>query len=69
MSRAFCCTTPSPCSPPGCTYDLLAPGWQQEHWNLGPGRKGMGAHRNWLVWVSTNHLHSIMGLEEPTRTV
>ncbi len=49
---------------PGRTYDLLGPGWQQEHWNMGPGRKGMGAHRNWLPWISINHLHSIMGLEE-----
>lgn len=49
---------------PGRTYDLLGPGWQQEHWNMGPGRKGMGAHRNWLPWISTNHLHGIMGLEQ-----
>ena len=49
---------------PGRTYDLLGPGWQQEHWNMGPGRKGMGAHRNWLPWVSINHLNSITGLEE-----
>ena len=49
---------------PGRTYDLLGPGWQQEHWNMGPGRKGMGAHRNWLPWISINHLHGIMGLEE-----
>jgi hypothetical protein len=48
---------------PGRTYDMLGPGWQQEHWNMGPGRKGMGAHRNWLPWVSMNHLNGIMGLE------
>ncbi len=48
---------------PGRTYDLLGPGWQQEHWTLGPGRKGMGAHRNWLPWISMNHLNGIMGLE------
>jgi len=48
---------------PGRTYDLLGPGWQQEHWTLGPGRKGYGAHRNWLAWVSINHLNGIMGLE------
>jgi hypothetical protein len=49
---------------PGRTYDMLGPGWQQEHWNMGPGRKGMGAHRNWLPWVSMNHLNGILGLEE-----
>jgi hypothetical protein len=49
---------------PGRTYDLLGPGWHQEHWNMGPGRKGMGAHRNWLVWVSANHINGIVGLEE-----
>ena len=48
---------------PGRTYDLLGPGWQQEHWSLGPGRKGMGAHRNWLPWISINHLNGIMALE------
>ena len=48
---------------PGRTYDLLGPGWQQEHWGMGPNR-GFGAHRSWLPWVSVNHLHGITGLEE-----
>jgi hypothetical protein len=48
---------------PGRTYDLLGPGWQQEHWNLGMQR-GFGGHRGWLGWVTTNHLYSITGLEE-----
>lgn len=48
---------------PGRTYDLLGPGWQQEHWKMGPVR-GVGAHRTWLPWVSINHLHGITGLEE-----
>ena len=48
---------------PGRTYDLLGPGWQQEHWKMGPVR-GIGAHRTWLPWVSINHLHGITGLEE-----
>lgn len=30
---------------------------------MGPGRKGMGAHRNWLVWVSANHINGIIGLK------
>jgi hypothetical protein len=49
---------------PGRTYDLLGPGWQQEHWRMGPGGRGFGAHRTWLPWVSVNHLHGITGLEE-----
>jgi hypothetical protein len=49
---------------PGRTYDLLGPGWQQEHWRMGPQVRGIGAHRTWLPWISVNHLHSIMGLEE-----
>lgn len=49
---------------PGRSYDLLGPGWQQEHWRMGPGVRGIGAHRTWLPWISVNHLHSIMGLEE-----
>jgi hypothetical protein len=52
---------------PGRTYDLLSPGWQQEHWRMGPGNRGFGAHRNWLPWVSVNHLHGITGLEDLDR--
>jgi hypothetical protein len=48
---------------PGRSYDLKGPGWQQEHWKMGPVR-GIGAHRTWLPWVSVNHLHGITGLEE-----
>ena len=48
---------------PGRTYDLLGPGWQQEHWSMGP-RRGYGGHRSWLPWVSVNHLHGITGLQE-----
>lgn len=52
---------------PGRTYDLKGPGWQQEHWHMGPIR-GIGAHRTWLPWISVNHLHGITGLEafDPT---
>jgi hypothetical protein len=49
---------------PGRTYDLLGPGWQQEHRRMGPGGRGFGAHRTRLPWVSVNHLHGITGLEE-----
>jgi hypothetical protein len=49
---------------PGRTYDMLGPGWQQEHWRMGPGTRGLGAHRDWLPWVSANHLHGIIGLEQ-----
>lgn len=48
---------------PGRTYDLAGPGWQQEHWRMGPVR-GIGAHRTWLPWISINHLHGITGLED-----
>jgi hypothetical protein len=48
---------------PGREYDLKGPGWQQEHWRMGPTR-GIGAHRTWLPWISVNHLHGITGLEE-----
>ncbi len=48
---------------PGREYDLKGPGWQQEHWHMGSVR-GVGAHRTWLPWISVNHIHGIMGLEE-----
>ncbi len=47
----------------GRSYDLLGPGWQQEHWSLAPMR-GYGLHRGWLPWVSTSQLNGIIGLEE-----
>lgn len=64
VARVLLHDTKSMLALPGRTYDMLGPGWQQEHWNMGPGRKGMGAHRNWLVWVSVNHLHGIMALQD-----
>jgi hypothetical protein len=48
---------------PGRTYDLKGIGWSQEHWGIG-SRRGYGGHRSWLPWVSVNHLHSIIGIEE-----
>ncbi|MES1147021.1 MAG: hypothetical protein ABUL52_01360 [Solimonas sp.] len=50
---------------PGRLYDMKGPGWQQEHWSMGPGTFGRGSasHRLWLPWVSANHLHGIMELE------
>lgn len=48
---------------PGRSYDMAGPGWQQEHWRMGPGR-GVGAHRTWLPWISINHLHGITALED-----
>jgi hypothetical protein len=48
---------------PGRVYDLKGPGWQQEHWRMGPVR-GIGAHRTWLPWISINHLHGITALEK-----
>jgi len=52
---------------PGRTYDLAGPGWQQENWGMGPGRRGLGSHRSWLPWVSANHLHGITGLSNSIR--
>lgn len=51
---------------PGRLYDMKGIGWQQEHWNMGPSRngRGVGGHRFWLPWISSNHLYSITGLEE-----
>lgn len=46
---------------PGRTYDLLAPGLQQEHWSLAPIR-GYGRKRAWLPWVATSQLDGISGL-------
>jgi len=49
---------------PGRTYDLVGPGWQQEHWGMSSDMRGFGNHRSWLPWVSTNHLRGITGLQD-----
>jgi hypothetical protein len=63
VARILLFDTKSMLALPGRTYDLLGPGWQQEHWGMAMNR-GFGTHRSWLPWVSVNHLHSITGLEE-----
>ncbi|MGA8264310.1 MAG: hypothetical protein WB779_07710, partial [Ignavibacteriaceae bacterium] len=47
-------------------YGMKGIGWQQEHWSMGPSwyGRGVGSHRFWLPWVTSNHLYSITGLEE-----
>lgn len=43
-SKSMLATTADP-------LDLAGPGWQQEHWNLGPNR-GFGLNRHWLPWAA-----------------
>ena len=66
VARVLLHDTKSMIALPGRLYDLRGPGWQQEHWRMGPGGsgRGVGSHRFWLPWVTTNHLHGIYGLEE-----
>ena len=63
VARILLFDTKSMMALPGRTYDLLGPGWQQEHWGMSTNR-GFGTHRSWLPWVSVNHLHGITGLQE-----
>lgn len=66
VARILLHDTKSMVAVPGRLYDLRGLGWQQEHWRMGPGGpgRGVGGHRFWLPWVTTNHLHGITGLEE-----
>jgi hypothetical protein len=66
VARILLLDTKSMVALPGRQYDMKGIGWQQEHWSLGPGRtgRGVGGHRFWLPWISSNHLYSINGLEE-----
>jgi hypothetical protein len=64
VARVLLFDTKSMLALPGRTYDLVGPGWQQEHWSMGPNSRGFGVHRSWLPWVSVNHLHGITKLEE-----
>ena len=65
VARVLLDDTKSMVSLPGRLYDMKGPGWQQEHWNMGPGGSGRGSasHRLWLPWVTANHLDGITGLE------
>ena len=62
VARILLLDTKSMLALPGRTFDMAGPGWQQENFSLS-GRRGFGAHRGWLPWVSVNHLWSIVGIE------
>ncbi|MCU0456830.1 MAG: hypothetical protein MUE74_11060 [Bacteroidales bacterium] len=66
VARVLLHDTKSMVAIPGRIFDLRGPGWQQEGWRMGPGGsgRGVGGHRFWLPWVTTNHLRGIYGLEE-----
>ncbi len=66
VARILLHDTKSMVSLPDRPYDMRGPGWQQEHWSMGPGGGGRGTagHRLWLPWVTANHLYGINGLEE-----
>jgi hypothetical protein len=48
---------------PGHLYEMLGPGWQQEHWGMQQNR-GYGQYGKWLPWTATNHIHSIVALQD-----
>ncbi len=64
VARVLLHDTKSMVALPGRLYDMKGPGWQQEHWHMGPGGRGVGSHRFWLPWITANHLAGISGLEE-----
>lgn len=66
VARVLLHDTKSMVAMPGRLYDMKGPGWQQENWRMGPGGpgRGIGSHRFWLPWVSANHLHGIMVLQD-----
>jgi hypothetical protein len=66
VARLLLHDTKSMVALPGHLYGMKGIGWQQEHWGMGPNRygRGVGSHRFWLPWVTSNHLYSITGLEE-----
>ena len=66
VARVLLKDTKSMVALPGRQYDMRGIGWQQENFRLGPGPngRGVGSHRHWLPWVSANHLHGIVGLDD-----
>jgi hypothetical protein len=47
---------------PGRSYDMLGPGWQQEHWSMSLNR-GHANHRNEFPWVPANHMNGLISLK------
>ena len=66
VARILLHNTKSMLALPGRTYGMLGPGWQQEHWQMSANR-GYGQPGKWLPWLATNHLNSIMTLEDLDR--
>ncbi len=66
VARILLHDTKSMVALPDRQYDMKGIGWQQEGWRMGPGPngRGVGGHRFWLPWISSNHLYGINGLEE-----
>ncbi|HYQ59275.1 MAG TPA: hypothetical protein VEP89_18155 [Draconibacterium sp.] len=48
---------------PGRLYGMYAPGYQTENFRMGTQR-GFGTPQKWMTWITTNHLYSIVGLEQ-----
>lgn len=48
---------------PDRLFDFAGPGWQQEHWAVAM-RRGHGARRWWLPWVTVCHLAGMAKLED-----
>ena len=63
VARILLHNTKSMLALPGRTYGMLGPGWQQEHWQMSANR-GYGQPGKWLPWLATNHLNSIMTLQD-----
>jgi hypothetical protein len=66
VARVLLNDTKSMVALPGRQYDMKGIGWQQEGWRMGPGGpgRGVGGHRFWLPWITSNHLHGINAMEE-----
>lgn len=48
---------------PGRLHGMFAPGYQTENFRMGVQR-GFGTPEKWMTWITTNHLYSIVGLEQ-----
>lgn len=48
---------------PGRLRGMYAPGYQTENFRMGTQR-GFGTPEKWMTWITTNHLYSIVGLEQ-----
>ena len=68
VARVLLFDTKSMLALPGRTYDLAGPGWQQEHWSMGPNSRGFGCTAVGCHGFQSTTCMASQALKSSTRT-